>query len=50
MNIALWLGQWLREKGGGCGIDVSLPERLQLKLVETKVFQSGSVALRYLKQ
>lgn len=29
---------------------VSLPERLQLKLVETKVFQSGSVALRYLKQ
>ncbi|MBT9330545.1 dihydrofolate reductase family protein [Paracidobacterium acidisoli] len=29
---------------------VSLPERLQLKLVESKVFQSGSVALRYLKQ
>ena len=29
---------------------VSLPERLQLKLVETKVFKSGSVALRYLKQ
>jgi dihydrofolate reductase len=29
--------------------DVSLPETLQLKLVETKIFQSGSVALRYLK-
>jgi dihydrofolate reductase len=29
---------------------VSLPERLQLKLVESKVFKSGSVALRYLKQ
>jgi len=30
--------------------DVSLPERLQLKLVESKVFKSGYVALRYLKQ
>jgi dihydrofolate reductase len=29
---------------------VSLPERLRLKLVESKVFKSGSVALRYLKQ
>jgi dihydrofolate reductase len=29
---------------------VSLPERLQLKLVESKVFKSGYVALRYLKQ
>jgi dihydrofolate reductase len=29
---------------------LSLPEKLQLKLVETKVFKSGSVALRYLKQ
>jgi dihydrofolate reductase len=29
---------------------VSLPQKLQLKLVETKVFRSGSVALRYLKQ
>ena len=29
---------------------VSLPERLQLQLVESKVFKSGSVALRYLKQ
>ena len=29
---------------------VSLPERLQLKLVETKIFKSGCVALRHLKQ
>jgi dihydrofolate reductase len=29
---------------------VSLPQKLQLKLVETKIFQSGCVALRYLKQ
>jgi dihydrofolate reductase len=29
---------------------VSLPEKLQLKLVEPKIFQSGCVALRYLKQ
>jgi dihydrofolate reductase len=28
---------------------ISLPEKLQLKLVESKVFKSGSVALRYLK-
>ena len=29
---------------------VSLPQKLQLKLVESRVFKSGSVALRYLKQ
>jgi dihydrofolate reductase len=29
---------------------VFLPERLQLKLVESKIFESGVVALRYLKQ
>ena len=29
---------------------VSLPEELQLKLVESKVFKSGCVALRYLKE
>ena len=29
---------------------VSLPEKLQLKLVESKVFKSGCVALRYLKR
>jgi len=27
-----------------------LPERLELKLVESKIFASGTVALRYLKQ
>jgi dihydrofolate reductase len=30
--------------------DLSLPEKLQLKLVESKFFESGAVALRYLKQ
>ena len=29
---------------------VSLPEKLQLKLVDPKIFKSGCVALRYLKQ
>ena len=29
---------------------VSLPQKLQLKLVESKLFKSGSVALRYLRQ
>jgi dihydrofolate reductase len=29
---------------------VSLPERLQLRLVESKIFKSGCVALHYLKQ
>jgi dihydrofolate reductase len=29
---------------------VSLPEKLQLKLVESKIFKSGFVALHYLKQ
>ena len=29
---------------------VSLPEKLRLKLVESKPFKSGFVALRYLKQ
>ncbi len=29
---------------------VSLRERLQLKLVESKIFKSGCIALRYLKQ
>ena len=28
----------------------SLPEKLQLKLVDSKIFKSGCVALRYLKQ
>src|SRR6202162_403326 len=29
---------------------INLPENLQLKLVESKIFPSGSVALHYLKQ
>jgi dihydrofolate reductase len=29
---------------------VSLPERLQLKLVDSKIFKSGCVALRYLRR
>ena len=29
---------------------VNLPEKLQLKLVESKIFKSGAVALRYLKR
>jgi|ERR1044072_151131 dihydrofolate reductase len=29
---------------------MSLPEKLELRLVESKVFESGYVALRYLKQ
>ena len=29
---------------------ISLPEKLQLKLVESKILKSGCVALRYLKQ
>ncbi|HXH49487.1 MAG TPA: dihydrofolate reductase family protein [Terriglobia bacterium] len=29
---------------------VSLPEKLRLRLVESKIFKSGCVALRYLKQ
>jgi dihydrofolate reductase len=29
---------------------ISLPEKLQLKLVESKTFKSGCLALRYLKQ
>lgn len=37
--------------GEGRRLDgVSLRERLQLKLVESKIFKSGCVALRYLKQ
>jgi dihydrofolate reductase len=29
---------------------VNLPEKLRLKLIESKIFKSGCVALRYLKQ
>ena len=30
--------------------DVSLPEKLQLRLVESKIFESGAIALRYAKE
>ena len=30
--------------------DVNLPEKLQVKLADTKILESGCVALRYLKQ
>jgi dihydrofolate reductase len=37
--------------GEGRRLDgINLPEKLQLKLAESKIFESGSVALRYLKQ
>jgi riboflavin biosynthesis pyrimidine reductase len=38
--------------GGGRRLleGVSLPEKLQLKLVDSKIFKTGCVALRYLKQ
>lgn len=38
--------------GGGRRLfeGVNLPEKCQLKLLESKIFKSGSVALRYLKQ
>ena len=42
--------QSLPEKGDGCWEGISLPEKLQLKLAESKPFKSGCVALRYLKQ
>jgi dihydrofolate reductase len=31
-------------------VGVNLPEKCQVKLIESKTFKSGSVALRYLKQ
>jgi len=37
--------------GEGRRLDgINLPEKLQLKLAESKAFESGFVALRYLKQ
>jgi dihydrofolate reductase len=43
------VGPIVAGEGGRLLEDVSLRERLQLKLVESKIFQSGCVALRYLK-
>jgi len=37
--------------GAGRRLDeISLPEKLQLQLVDSKIFKSGFVALRYVKQ
>ena len=44
------VGPIIAGKGRRLFEGVSLPEKLQLKLVESKIFKSGSVALRYLKQ
>ena len=44
------VGPILAGEGRRLMAEVSLPEKLQLKLIETKPFRSGCVALRYLKQ
>jgi dihydrofolate reductase len=44
------IGPTVAGKGRRLLEGVSLPEKLQLKLVESKFFESGCVALRYLKQ
>src|SRR5690242_6254956 len=44
------IGPVIAGKGRRLMDGVSLPEKLQLKLVESKIFKSGCVALRYLKQ
>jgi len=41
---------WIVGEGRRLLDGVSLPEKLHLKLVESEVFESGCVALRYLKQ
>jgi dihydrofolate reductase len=43
------VGPILAGKGRRLMDGVSLPEKLHLKLVESKTFKSGCVALRYLK-
>src|SRR5262249_6255658 len=44
------VGPLLVGKGRRLMESVSLPEKLRLKLVESKPFESGCIALRYLKQ
>jgi dihydrofolate reductase len=44
------VGPIVAGEGGRLLEGVSLPQRLQLKLVESKVFKSGCVALHYSKQ
>ncbi|HEY2470369.1 MAG TPA: dihydrofolate reductase family protein [Terracidiphilus sp.] len=44
------VGPVIAGEGGRLFEGVSLPEKLRLKHVESKIFKSGSVLLRYLKQ
>jgi dihydrofolate reductase len=44
------VGPFIAGEGRRLMEGVSLPEQLQVKLVESKVYKSGSVALHYLKQ
>jgi len=44
------IGNVIAGKGRRLLDGVSLPEKLQLKLIESKIFKSGCIALRYLKQ
>jgi dihydrofolate reductase len=44
------VGPFITGEGRRLMEGVSLPKQLQLKLVESKVYKSGSVALHYLKQ
>ena len=43
------VGPIIAGKGRRLMEGVNLPDKLQLKLVESKIFKSGAVALRYLK-
>ena len=49
-EIRLVIGPTVVGEGRRLFDDVSLPENLQLKLVDSKFFESGRVALRYVKQ
>lgn len=48
-EIRLVVGPIVAGRGRRLFEDVTLPQRLQLRLVDSKVFNSGCVALRYLK-
>lgn len=49
-EIRLVVGPIVAGKGRRLFEDVTLPQRLQLKLVESRPFKSGCVALHYAKQ
>ena len=50
MNIVFVVTPIIAGEGRRLLEGIGLPEKLQLKLVESKIFKSGSVALRCLKQ